>query len=63
MELDNDALLGVEANKGKWSAQIFRRGQKKELFDDTDEGAIDEIDELKGKLRDLQAVWELPRSG
>lgn len=58
-----DAWLSVEGNKARWSAQIFRRGQKKELFGDNDDDEGSEIDELKGKLKDLLSVWQLPRGG
>ena len=43
-------------------ATIFRRGNKAELFGDGDK-LVDEEQELENKLRDLHAVWSLPRSG
>jgi len=46
----------------KYNAAIFRRGQKKELFEDGDEDVDEEID-LNYKLEDLYGVWSLPRTG
>lgn len=46
----------------KFSAAIFRRGQKKELFDDGDDGQGEEV-ELDLKLQELTDVWNLPRQG
>jgi hypothetical protein len=45
----------------KFSAAIFRRGQKKELFDDGDDGKAEL--ELDLKLEDLLGIWSLPRAG
>jgi hypothetical protein len=45
----------------KFTAAIFRRGQKKELFDDADDGQAEL--ELDLKLDELLDVWSLPRLG
>ena len=48
----------------KFSAAIFRRGAKMELFGDgQEESAFDEQQELQGKLQELHDVWSLPRTG
>ena len=49
-------------DKEKYTAAIFRRGQKKELFDDGDDSQGEEF-QLKHKLEDLHEIWHLPRSG
>jgi hypothetical protein len=55
--------MALELNdKSRWSAQIFYRGQKKELFGDGD-GELPEDEDLEGKLRDLHGIWQLPRAG
>lgn len=46
----------------KFSAAIFRRGQKAELFGDADELAAEEV-ELNSKLEELHEIWKLPRAG
>jgi hypothetical protein len=45
----------------KYSAAIFRRGQKQELFGDDDDnhGQL----ELEYKLDELLDIWSLPREG
>jgi hypothetical protein len=45
----------------KFSAAIFRRGQKQELFADGDDNQ-GEV-ELELKLDELLDVWSLPRTG
>ena len=49
-------------DKEKFAAAIFRRGQKKELFEDGD-GEGDAETELAEKLHGIHEVWGLPRSG
>jgi hypothetical protein len=51
------AIMDVE----KYSAAIFRRGQKQELFGDDDDnhGQL----ELEYKLDELLDIWSLPREG
>ncbi len=46
-----------------YSAAIFRRGQKAELFAGGAEAGTDERAELARKLADLHGVWALPRAG
>jgi hypothetical protein len=46
-----------------YSAAIFRRGQKAELFAGGTEAGTDEHAELARKLADLHGVWALPRAG
>jgi hypothetical protein len=54
-------ILGVQPNL---SAVIFRRGQKKELFGDGEEGEeISDEQELEMKMEGLLEVWSAPRSG
>ncbi len=48
--------------QGKFTAAIFRRGQKKELFHDGDE-EFSEDEDLNNKLQDLHEVWGLSRTG
>ena len=47
------------------NAAIFRRGQKKELFDDRqqEDDSWDETLELREKLGDLHALWATARTG
>lgn len=53
----------VEAvDKAKFSAAIFRRGHKQELFGDGEEDDEEQI-ELNDKLNDLHSIWGLPRTG
>ncbi len=47
--------------RGKFGAAIFRRGLKRELFED-DEAEYDE-EEFGKKLNDLYEIWNLTRSG
>ena len=49
------------ADREKFSAAIFRRGQKAELFGDGD--ATGEGVELNTKLEELHEIWKLPRAG
>ena len=49
-------------DKEKYTAQIFKRGQKKELFDDGDELKSVEA-EFEQKMEDLREIWGLPRTG
>ena len=49
-------------DKTKYSAAIFRRGLKKELFDDGDETMPEDL-ELEMKLQELLKLWKLPRTG
>lgn len=49
------------AERGKFGAAIFRRGLKREVFED-DNGNDDDTD-FDGKLNDLYGIWNLTRSG
>jgi hypothetical protein len=58
------AVRAAQAQKAdKFSAAIFRRGAKLELFADGQDSAFDEEQELLGKLGELHDVWSLPRTG
>ena len=46
-----------------FSASIFRRGQKKELFDELQEDAASLESELKSKLENLASLWAAERVG
>ncbi|KAL4437793.1 hypothetical protein ABPG77_005705 [Micractinium sp. CCAP 211/92] len=48
-------------NKAAFSASIFKRGQKAELFEAGQ--PADEAAELAGKLGELHAVWSMERTG
>ncbi len=54
-------LTFIMLNKSKFSAAIFRRGQKPELFGDGD--GEEGVEELSHKLDDLREIWGLPREG
>jgi hypothetical protein len=43
------------------SGQIFKRGQKKELFDLVEPSANQDAALLEKKLSDLVAIWGAPR--
>lgn len=47
----------------KFTAAIFRRGAKMELFADGKGTAVQEEEELLAKLDELRTVWSLPRDG
>lgn len=47
-------------DKTKFTAAIFRRGQKKELFEDGDGDESEQV-ELDHKLRELYEMWKVPR--
>lgn len=54
----------MSSERQVFNAAIFRRGQKKELFDDKQQDADwDEGAELREKLGDLHALWTMPRAG
>lgn len=46
-----------------FSASIFRRGQKKELFDETQEDEASLETELKSKVEELASLWAAERVG
>lgn len=46
-----------------FSANIFRRGQKRELFEDAEEEEVSAETELASKLGDLATLWAADRIG
>lgn len=56
-----DALARMAAAAG-FTASVFRRGQKHELFGDQD-GEVTVEEELRLKLSELHRVWKMERTG
>jgi hypothetical protein len=58
-------MTSAAADNRQFSAAIFRRGTKAELFEDaaSGEAEYDEASQLSAKLDDLHTVWSAPRIG